>query len=239
MHWKRPLVSDIFGTFRLVSFLISIFDIYTKVSADHYILIVVWSISPRQLTFHVSHFFYTPNITSKAMKSEDRSQLIFDRMGVFSTDDTKFCSTDEFNIASEPELHHLMDWDTMLPRGFMAMSLLNSIRAIALSDKVIDDWHWKPVQQQHLIRRLEKPNFVVRETERAIVWAAVIMYEAYEVANWMMGHGFSETGVVPDDTSEWVSWVTQTLELEYRADLFLNSMVKDMKTRGCIGRSSF
>ena len=117
------------------------------------------------------------------------------------------------------------------------MSLLNSIRAISLSNIPIDDRHWKPAQQQHLIRRVEKPNFVIGEKERAIVWAAVIMYEAYEVANWMMDHGLTETGVVPDDTSEWASWVTQKLELEYQADIFLNPMVKDMKTRGCIGRT--
>ena len=117
------------------------------------------------------------------------------------------------------------------------MSLQNSIRAIALSKNVIDDRHWKPVQQQHLIRRLEKPDFVIGEKERAIVWAAVIEYEAYEVAAWMMDHGFRGTGVVPDDTSEWVSWVTKQLELEYRPDLFLNSMVTDMNTRGYIGRN--
>ena len=132
------------------------------------------------------------------MKSEEESQRVFDTMGLFSTDDIKFCSTHIFIIASRPELDHLMDLDTILPTGFMSMSVLNSIRAIALSQKVIHDRHWKPVQQQHLIRRLEKPDVVIGEKERAIIWAAVIEYEAYEVAACMMDHGFRGTGVVPD-----------------------------------------
>ena len=60
------------------------------------------------------------------------------------------------------------------------------MREIALSQKVVDDRHWKPAQQQHLVRRLEKPNFVIE-------------YEANDVAAWMMNHGFRGTGVVPDD----------------------------------------
>lgn len=155
---------------------------------------------------------------------------MFDTMGFFSTDDMKFCSTHIFIIASSPELDHLMVWD------YLHYPEVSCHIAIALSKNVIDDRHWKPVQQQHLIRRLEKPDFVIGEKERAIVLAAVIEYEAYEVAAWMMDHGFRGTGVVPDDTSEWVSWVTKQLELEYRPDLFLNSMVTDMNTRGYIGR---
>lgn len=160
-----------------------------------------------------------------------------EKKGFFTTDDMKYCDTDNFLLTMDPELQYMMDWDTMLPRGFMIMSLLNSIIAIALSKEVVDDWHWKPVQQQHLIRRLEKPDFDIGEKERVIVWAAVLWYQANEVGDWMIGHGFPGADIIPSDTSEWAPWVTRNLKLEYGAEfgeLSFPSLVKGMKTRGYI-----
>lgn len=110
-----------------------------------------------------------------------------------------FSSTDQFIIASDPDFHCLMDWDTLLPKCFLEMPLKASISAVALTKRVIDCWHWKPVQQAHFIRRLEQPDFKVGQQEHAIVWAAVVHYGAFEVGDWMTGRGFPADKVPPDD----------------------------------------
>lgn len=91
-----------------------------------------------------------------------------------------------FLMASDPELHCLMDWETLLPKCFLKMPLKASVCAIALSEQVMDCWHRNPVQQQYYIRRLEQPDVEFAKEDRSVIWATVVQYGAFEVGIWMV-----------------------------------------------------
>lgn len=151
---------------------------------------------------------------TKAMSREEEARAARDAMEeslamIGSIDGGMFSSTDKFVLAMEG----FMDPKTNLPIFFLKMPLLDSLSAVALSTKVIDDWHWKPVQQEHLIRRLEQPDIKIGPREEGILWAGVVHYGAFDLASWLVARGSKPHANIPLDKEEWSSWVMLSLRL--------------------------
>lgn len=172
---------------------------------------------------------------TKAMKREDKAQAARNRAEeslarIGSVDGGVFSSTDVFVLGMEG----FMDPESNLPKIFLKMPLLDSISAVALSKKVIDDWHWGSVQQEHLIRRLEQPDIEIGCHEEGCLWAVVVNYAAFDVASWLVARGYKPDGNIPPDKQEWAPWVTQSLRTEGDPCIPLSYMVRELKSRGYI-----
>lgn len=169
------------------------------------------------------------------MKQEDKAQVARNRMEeslamIGSVDGGTFSSTDVFVLAMEG----FMDSETNLPKFFLKMPLLDSISAVTLSKKVIDDWHWGSVQQEHLIRRLEQPDIKIGHREEGILWAVVVNYAAFDVASWLVARGCKPDDNIPSHKEEWSPWVVQSLRTEGDPCIPLFYMVPELKSRGYI-----
>ena len=164
----------------------------------------------------------------KALAARNKMEESLARIG--SIDGGVFSSTDVFVLAMEG----FMDPKTNLPEFFLNMPLLDSISAVALSKKVIDDWHWGSVQQEHLIRRLEQPDIEIGRHEEGVLWAAVVEYAAFDVASWLVARGCKPEDSIPSDKEQWSPWVARSLRTARVGDIPLFYMVPELKSRGYI-----
>lgn len=115
-----------------------------------------------------------------------------------------------------------------------------------IGGRLIDSWS----EQRQLINRLschdDAEGYICLELQE-VVWAAIVYYEAFDVADWMVSRGYSatpewdddgETGYlcVPLDASTWPTWIQSRLMIPPSSvsDESVKKYVHGMVTNGFI-----
>ncbi|CAN0557487.1 unnamed protein product [Ectocarpus sp. 12 AP-2014] len=91
--------------------------------------------------------------------------------------------------------------------------------------------------QHQLISRLERAHYETAEEEETI-WAVVVQYQAFYLADWMVADGSDATGrpwesCIPYDASKWNEWIESRLMISSSgvSDNYRKETIKEMVKR--------